>query len=51
MNGNATMDNSKETLCVQMKKHINHVKLWQEIKCYFCILVHILSNIESILIK
>ena len=26
-------------------------KVWQEIKCYFCILAHILSNIESILIK
>ena len=26
-------------------------KVWQEIKCYFCILAHILGNIESILIK
>ena len=26
-------------------------KVWQEIKCYFCILAHILSNIESILMK
>ena len=26
-------------------------KVWQEIKCYFCVLAHTLSNIESILIK
>ena len=29
----------------------DEAKVWQETKCYFCILVHILSNIESILIK
>ena len=26
-------------------------KVWQEIKCYFCTLAHILSNIESTLTK
>ena len=23
-------------------------EVWQEIKCYFCILAHILGNIESV---
>ena len=29
----------------------NEAKVWQEIKCYFCTMVDILSNIRSILIK
>ena len=42
--------NQEVSIDAQPNRNI-HTKVWQEIKCYFCILVHILRNIESIPVK
>ena len=40
-----------DDFCLKLSKYLMFSKVWHEIKCYFCILAHISSNIKSILIK
>ena len=48
---NLTVGSHGKNLDVLVNKINILTKVWQEIKCDFGILAHILSNIESILIK